>query len=77
MRMWLIKELIRFHKLYVLMCLQREVYKSLNRVYSYTPTSELDKSFVQGEIYTLNLVDDKIKGAISKIRRGENDETQR
>ena len=77
MRMWLVKELIRFHKLYVLMCLQREVYKTLNKVYSYTPNGEPDYSFIQGEIYTLNLVDDKIKGAISKIRRGENDETQR
>lgn len=77
MRMWLVKELIRFHKLYVLMCLQREVYKTLNKAYSYTPTTSPDNSFVQGEIYALELVDDKIKGAISKIRRGENDETQR
>lgn len=77
MRMWLIKELIKFHKLYALMCLQREVYKTLNKIYSYNPPTTPDYAFVQGEVYALELVDAKIKGTISKIRRGEKDETQR
>ena len=77
MGVWLTKELIRYHELHVLMCLQSDVRKTLSKAYAYNPASTNDSNFVQGEVYGLSLIDNKISGEIRKIREGERNETQR
>lgn len=77
MRMWLIKEVIRYNKIYVLMCLQREILKSIDKADSIKATKSPDIEYIQGELYVLYMINGKIEKAIREIRKGEDNETQR